>query len=93
MGLTPSHRMIVAAAVVAAIGAPAAARGDAVTDWNAYANAAIFSTVPPPTAHAAVLSTAMVQDSRRVPPVGSAASAAHWRRCSQRALRSAVSRS
>jgi hypothetical protein len=45
-------------AVVAAIGWPAAARGDAVTDWNAHANAAIFSTGP--TAHAAALSTAMV---------------------------------
>src|SRR5260221_1588031 len=61
MRLTPSRRMFVAAAVVAAIGSPAAARGDAVTDWNTYANAAIYSTVPPPTAHAAVLSTAMVQ--------------------------------
>jgi len=51
--------VVVAAAVVAAIGSPAAARGDAVTDWNIYANAAILSTGP--TAHAAVLSTAMVQ--------------------------------
>ena len=43
---------------VAAFAAPAAARGDAVTDWNGHANAAIFSTGP--TAHAAALSTAMV---------------------------------
>ena len=56
---TRSRRIIVAAALVAAFVSPAAARGDAVTDWNGYANAAIFSTGP--TAHAAVLSTAMVQ--------------------------------
>jgi hypothetical protein len=42
-----------------AFACPTAARGDAVTDWNSNANAAIFSTGP--TAHAAVLSTAMVQ--------------------------------
>ena len=35
------------------------ARADAVTDWNIYANAAIFATTG--TAHGAVLSTAMVQ--------------------------------
>jgi hypothetical protein len=62
MRLTPSHRLIVAAAVVAVVGLPAAARGDAVTDWNLYANTAIFSTGPATaTAHAAVLKTAMVQ--------------------------------
>src|SRR6266571_3772778 len=55
MHLTRCRRVV----VVAAIGSPAAARGDAVTDWNIYANAAILSTGP--TAHAAVLSTAMVQ--------------------------------
>jgi hypothetical protein len=52
-------RLVVAAALATAFVSPAAARGDAVTDWNGYANAAIFSTGP--TAHAAVLSTAMVQ--------------------------------
>jgi hypothetical protein len=61
MLLPRSHRVILGAAVVAAIGSPAAARADAVTDWNLYANSAIFAAVPPPTAHAAVLSTAMVQ--------------------------------
>lgn len=35
------------------------AHADAVTDWNTNANSAIFATTP--TAHAAVLSTAMVQ--------------------------------
>jgi hypothetical protein len=50
---------VVAAALVAAFAWPAATRADAVTDWNIHANAAIFSTGP--TAHAAVLSTAMVQ--------------------------------
>src|SRR6266446_336884 len=59
MHLTRYRQVVVAAAVVAAISSSAAARGDAVTDWNGYANAAIFSTGP--TAHAAVLSTAMVQ--------------------------------
>jgi hypothetical protein len=48
-----------AMALVAACLSPTAARGDAVTDWNVAANAAIFSTNP--TAHSAVLSTAMVQ--------------------------------
>jgi hypothetical protein len=53
-----SRRMVLVAVAAAAFGWPAAARGDAVTDWNAHANAAIFSTGP--TAHAAALSTAMV---------------------------------
>jgi PAP2 superfamily len=52
-------RVIVTAATVALFAWPAAARGDAVTDWNGYANTAIFSTGAP--AHSAVLSTAMVQ--------------------------------
>ena len=52
-------RGISIAAAVAVCLVPAAARGDAVTDWNNFANAAIHSTNPP--AHAAVLSTAMVQ--------------------------------
>ena len=51
--------LIVVAAVVAAFAMPGVARGDAVTDWNTNANSAIFATTP--TAHAAVLSTAMVQ--------------------------------
>jgi hypothetical protein len=51
--------LIVGAAIVCAFTVPAAARADAVTDWNAIANAAIFSTGP--TSHSAVLSTAMVQ--------------------------------
>jgi hypothetical protein len=54
-----SRRLVVAAALVVACAWPAAAHGDAVTDWNSAANAAIFSTSP--TAHAAALSTAMVQ--------------------------------
>ena len=59
MDLRQSRPALAAAAVVLAFACPAAARGDAVTDWNSHANAAIFSTGP--TAHAAVLSTAMVQ--------------------------------
>jgi hypothetical protein len=61
MHLARSRRVVVAAAVVVAFACPAAARGDAVTDWHGYANAAIFSTGPTATAHSAVLSTAMVQ--------------------------------
>ena len=53
------RRMVVVVAVVAAFALPGVARGDAVTDWNTNANSAIFATTP--TAHAAVLSTAMVQ--------------------------------
>jgi hypothetical protein len=48
-----------AAAAVAALATPALAHADTVTDWNGFANAAIVSTGP--TAHSAVLSTAMVQ--------------------------------
>ncbi|MGZ5393607.1 MAG: vanadium-dependent haloperoxidase, partial [Mycobacterium sp.] len=51
--------LIVVSAVVAAFALPGVARGDAVTDWNTNANSAIFATTP--TAHAAALSTAMVQ--------------------------------
>ena len=54
-----ARRLVITAAALAALALPAAARGDAVTDWNGYANAAIFSTGP--AAHSAVLSTAMVQ--------------------------------
>jgi hypothetical protein len=59
MHLARSRGVVITAAIVAAFAYPAAARGDAVTDWNGYANTAIFSTGP--TAHSAVLSTAMVQ--------------------------------
>jgi hypothetical protein len=59
MKLSRSRLVALVAAAVAAFAYPAAARGDAVTDWSGYANAAIFSTGP--TAHSAVLSTAMVQ--------------------------------
>ena len=58
MDLRRSRPALAAAAVVLAFACPAAARGDAVTDWDSHANAAIFSTGP--AAHEAVLSTAMV---------------------------------
>jgi hypothetical protein len=51
--------LAVAAVVLAALGAPAVARGDAVTQWNANAQQAILSTGP--TAHSSVLPAAMVQ--------------------------------
>ena len=54
-----SRSLIVGGAILCAFASPAAARADAVTDWNNIANTAIFSTGP--TAHSAVLSTAMVQ--------------------------------
>jgi hypothetical protein len=50
-------RVIVPAALAALVW-PAAARGDAVTDWNIQANATINSTGP--SAHAAVVSLAIV---------------------------------
>jgi len=59
MPLVRFRRVIIAAALIVAFACPAGARGDAVSDWNIAANTAIFSTGP--TAHAAVLSTAMVQ--------------------------------
>src|SRR5437660_5556086 len=52
-------RLVVAAVAVALAAFPAAAHADAVTDWNIYANTAIFSNGP--TAHSAALSTAMVE--------------------------------
>lgn len=61
MHVTRARWAVIAVAVVAAFAAPAAARADAVTDWNLIANTAIFTTVPAPTAHAATLSTAMVE--------------------------------
>jgi hypothetical protein len=45
--------------VLVALGAPAVARGDAVTTWNANAQTAISSTGP--TSHSSVLPAAMVQ--------------------------------
>jgi hypothetical protein len=54
-----ARRLAAVSVFIVAFASPAAARGDAVTDWNGYANAAIFATTP--TAHAATLSTAMVQ--------------------------------
>lgn len=51
--------LIVAAALLAALGAPAVARADAVTQWNINASTAIFAAGP--TAHASTLSFAMVQ--------------------------------
>jgi len=47
------------AAVIITLVAPGAARADAVTQWNANANAAILAGNP--TAHSSVLSSAMVQ--------------------------------
>jgi len=58
MQLTRSRRAILGEAVAAALAWPAAANGDAVTDWNGHANAAVVSTGT--TAHAASLSLAMV---------------------------------
>jgi hypothetical protein len=58
LGTRSRVRAGVAALLAAAFAWPAAAHGDAVTDWNSHANAAIFSTGP--TAHAASISTAMV---------------------------------
>jgi PAP2 superfamily len=53
--------LAVAFAALAALGGPAIARGDAVIDWSNYAQTAILTTTPPPTAHASTLSFAMVQ--------------------------------
>ncbi len=46
-------------AVLAALGSPGVARGDAVTQWNVHASDAILAAGP--TAHASTLSFAMVQ--------------------------------
>ena len=51
--------LVVAAAALAVLAAPAVARADAVTEWSLNAQNAILSTGP--TAHASVLSFAMVQ--------------------------------
>jgi hypothetical protein len=51
--------VVLGAAIITALAAPAAARADAVTQWNANANAAILAANP--TAHSSVLSSAMVQ--------------------------------
>jgi hypothetical protein len=61
MHATGTRWAVLAAAVVTAFVAPAVARADAVTDWNGYTNAAIFSIGPAATAHNSALSTAMVQ--------------------------------
>ena len=47
------------AVLLTALAAPAVARADAVTQWNANANAAILAANP--SAHSQVLSSAMVQ--------------------------------
>jgi hypothetical protein len=61
MGSTRTRCAIVVAATIA-LATPVAAHADAVTDWNNNANAAIISQGPAvATAHAAILSTAMVQ--------------------------------
>jgi hypothetical protein len=57
--LRPSGGLAVAVAVLAVLGAPGVARGDAVTEWNIHASDAIFAGGP--TAHASTLSFAMVQ--------------------------------
>jgi len=51
--------VVLGAAVLTALAAPALARADAVTQWNANANAAILASNP--TSHSSVLSSAMVQ--------------------------------
>jgi hypothetical protein len=53
--------LVVAAAALAVLAAPAVARADAVTEWSLNAQNAILGTSPPPTAHASVLSFAIVQ--------------------------------
>ncbi len=54
-----SRGLAVLVAALVALGAPAVARADAVTQWNINASAAIFASSP--TAHASTLSFAMVQ--------------------------------
>ena len=56
--LRPGWLALIAALLVS-LGAPAAARADAVTQWNINASTAIFAAGP--TAHASTLSFAMVQ--------------------------------
>jgi hypothetical protein len=57
---SPRPLRLLAVAVFAAVFmAPAAAHADAVTDWNTYANTAIFATTG--ASHPAILKTAMVQ--------------------------------
>jgi hypothetical protein len=51
--------VVFGAAVLITLAVPAMARADAVTQWNANANAAILASNP--TAHSSVLSSAMVQ--------------------------------
>lgn len=54
----PSEWLAVAAAAFVALGSPAVARGDAVTDWNIQATATILA--PAPTPHSSTLPFAMV---------------------------------
>jgi PAP2 superfamily len=61
MHATRARWAVIAVAIVATVAAPAAARADAVTDWNVNANAAIFSTGATATAHASLVKSAMVQ--------------------------------
>ena len=56
---SPRGRLVVVAAACCALLAPAAAIGDAFTQWHLNARGAIFSANP--TAHASTLSFAMVQ--------------------------------
>ena len=51
--------VVAVAALIAGVGSPGVARGDAVTEWNVNASNAIFAAGP--TAHASTLSFAMVQ--------------------------------
>jgi hypothetical protein len=51
--------LVAAVSILAALGSPGVARGDAVTQWNIHAADAIFASGP--TAHSSTLSFAMVQ--------------------------------
>jgi len=59
MKLRASCGFAVLFAALVALGAPAVARADAVTQWNINATAAILASGP--TSHASTLSFAMVQ--------------------------------
>ena len=51
--------LAITAAALVAFWSPGGARANTVTEWNGYTNGAIFASVP--TAHGAMLKTAMVQ--------------------------------
>jgi hypothetical protein len=55
-----SKRLLLAAAVLAVLAAPASARADAVTDWNAIASTAIVAVAGQPP-RSSTVSFAMVQ--------------------------------